>query len=67
MQKDTKNILNRSGFIGRVIGFQGAKSMTNTVNENKVTTQKIVEIFNTGDLSEVDSLTNENTLNSTGV
>jgi len=50
-----------------VIGFQGAKSMTNTVNENKVTTQKIVEIFNTGDLSEVDSLTNENTLNSTGV
>ncbi len=67
MQKDTKNILNRSGFIGRVIDFQGAKSMTNTVNENKVTTQKIVEIFNTGDLSEVDSLTNENTLNSTGV
>ena len=30
--------------------------MTNTVKENKVTTQKIVEIFNTGDLSEVDSL-----------
>ncbi len=30
--------------------------MTNTVNENKVRTQKIVEIFNTGDLSEVDSL-----------
>jgi predicted SnoaL-like aldol condensation-catalyzing enzyme len=30
--------------------------MTNTVNENKVRTQKIVEMFNTGDLSEVDSL-----------
>lgn len=30
--------------------------MTNTVNENKVATKKIVEIFNTGDLSEVDLL-----------
>ena len=29
--------------------------MTNTVNDNKVATQKIVEIFNTGDLSEVAS------------
>ena len=30
--------------------------MTNIVNENKVRTQKIVEMSNTGDLSEVDSL-----------
>ena len=30
--------------------------MTNTVNDNKVATQKIVEIFNTGDLSEEASL-----------
>ncbi len=32
------------------------KSMTNKVHENKVATKKIVEIFNTGDVSEVDSL-----------
>jgi len=30
--------------------------MTNTGNENKVSTQKIVAIFNTGNLSEVNSL-----------
>ncbi len=30
--------------------------MTNTVHENKVMTKKIVEIFNTGNLSEVDFL-----------
>lgn len=30
--------------------------MTKTVNKNKVATKKIVEIFNTSDLSEVDSL-----------
>jgi predicted SnoaL-like aldol condensation-catalyzing enzyme len=30
--------------------------MTKTGNENKVATKKIVEIFNTGDLSEVASL-----------
>src|SRR5260370_2059209 len=32
------------------------ENMTNAVNENKVATKKIVEIFNTGDLSEVDFL-----------
>jgi hypothetical protein len=30
--------------------------MTTTVHENKMATQKIVEIFNTGDLSAVASL-----------
>jgi hypothetical protein len=30
--------------------------MTNTLNENKARTQKIVASFNTGDLSEVGSL-----------
>ena len=32
------------------------KNMTNSVNENKIATKKIVDIFNSGDLSEVDSL-----------